>query len=792
MMDYSLKKIAHICRGSFSGRDSRADTVITDSRHSFGAEERPLFVAMKGLNHDGHRFIGDLYRRGVRAFLVERDVDAAEYPEAGFVRVERSLTALQALAADYRASFGGTVVAITGSAGKTAVKEAIAQAAPEGVAVFRSPRSYNSQLGVALSILMMRGDENMAVIEAGISRPGEMERLAAIIRPDIGIFTGLGPEHGENFSSPRQKAQEKAKLFAACGKVIYDGSPLLEEALRTEAPSAELIGPAGCVSGDSGAQGVAAANAAFALALYDALGMRAGKGAPELAAMDGTSTRLGLSEGIAGSLIVADRDNTDINSLAIALDYLNRVAAGRQRMAILSDILFSSLPDAELYTRAASALKASGVERFIGIGERISRHAPLFGDGAPFYRTADEFLKNIGQAGIGCCAILVKGNPSSGFEKIIHRLERRTHTTVLEINLDAIIRNLDHYRSKLPEGTKVMAMVKAAGYGNGEYELAATLQGQGADYLAVAFADEGAALREQGITMPVVVLNADSDSFGLMVANRLEPEIYSLASLRVFADTVRNGAAEGYPVHIKLDTGMHRLGFEEKDIPELLAELRRESTLIKVRSLFSHLAAADMPGEDGFTRRQIEVFERACAEITQSLGYRPLRHICNSAGVERFPEAAYDMVRLGIGLYGISPSGGDAFTPVGSLTTRIVQIKELGDGETVGYGRAGVVKGRMRLATLPVGYADGLDRRLGEGRWSVAVNGRQAPTVGRISMDSCVVDITGIEASEGDTALIFGGNGANGITEMARVLGTIPYEIMTSIPQRVKRIFIKE
>ena len=771
--------------------DSRVDTVMTDSRHSFGVQEHPLFVAMKGMNHDGHDFIGDLYRRGVRAFMVEREADASQYPEAGFVMVGRSLLALQAMASDYRGSFKGLMVGITGSAGKTMVKEWIARVAPEGMKIFRSPRSYNSQLGVPLSVLMMSGDEDVCLIEAGISRPGEMERLAAVIRPDIGIFTGLGPEHSENFDSDEQKAGEKSKLFTDCPKIIFDGSGLIKEVMAKNMPSAELVDASEYLDESAFPDRDTACNAALVAAFYEEAAIPLNRSGMKTDGQQNVSMRLDIREGLSGSIIIADHDNTDVNSFSIALDYTGKVAAGRPRMIILSDILFSRLPETELYDKAAALFRASGADNFIGIGEKICANSGAFGPGGRFYRTVVEFIKNFRQEDIAGYAVLVKGNPLLGFDKIVHHLERRIQTTVLEIDLDAMIHNLDRFRSALPATTKIMAMVKASGYGNGTFEVANMLQGQGVDYLAVAFADEGVRLREQGITMPIVVLNADSDSFSLMAANRLEPEIYSMGSLEAFIAALRENGEGNYPVHIKIDSGMHRLGFEEKDIPGLISFLGTANQYIKVRSVFSHLAAADVPQEDDFTLSQIALFDKMSSVIAGALGYMPLRHIANSAGAERFPNAVYDMVRLGIGLYGIS-AGKEGLRSVSELKTRIVQVKELEPGQTVGYGRAARIMKRTRLATIPVGYADGFDRRLGGGRWSVQISGKPCPTVGRVSMDSCVVDITGVDASEGSQVMVFGESGRYGIAEMARVLDTIPYEIMTSVSDRVKRIFIKE
>lgn len=794
-MNYTLKEIARICGGKLTGADIRVGSVMTDSRHSHNTDDAPLFVAIGGQNHDGHRFIADLYRRGVRAFLIERDVDASLYPEAGFVKVKGSLRALQALASDYRSCFRGTMVAITGSSGKTTVKEWIAQLAPEGMRMFRSPRSYNSQLGVPLSILMMQGDEDVALIEAGISRPGEMDRLAGIIRPDIGIFTNLGEEHDENFDSQEQKVSEKAMLFSTCTKIIYSGRyPLVKEILEAKIPSAALYDSTRFTGDTAGVfdDGASQENAALALAFYDALGAGAGAVRARLAGLHPIAMRIDIREGLGGSLILSDRSNTDINSLGIALDYMKGIAGERRRMLILSDILYSSLPDFDLYEKVAAMVSAAGIDYLVGVGERIKTYGSMFDCRREFYPTAEDFLKKLNQDKIAGMAILAKGNETADFQKILHQLERKSHTTVLEINLDAMVHNLNHFRSLAGEGTRIMAMVKASGYGNGNYEVANMLHGQGVDYLAVAFADEGVRLREQGITMPIVVLNADADSFDLMIANRLEPEIYSFTSLATFVSAVKESYESGYPIHIKLDTGMHRLGFAPGDVPQLIEMLGREQPAVVVRSLFSHLAAADMPSEDDFTRAQIAAFDRLSTEIINALPYRPLRHIANSAAMERFPAAKFDMCRVGIGLYGVSSVDRNALKPVSRLTTRIVQIKELDETETVGYGRAGKLTAPRRVATIPVGYADGMDRRLGEGRWRLLVKGKPVPTLGRICMDSCMIDITGVDACEGDEVTVFGSTAGNTIEDMAAVLDTIPYEIMTSIAERVKRIYTKE
>ena len=792
-MEYTLKDIAALVKGELIGADHRVLSVFTDSRNSC-IDPGALFIAICGQNHDGHAFIDELYGKGVRAFVTEREVAADRYPDAGFVRCEGSVGALQRLAADHRSRFKGTVVGITGSNGKTVVKEWIAGLVPPGVKMFRSPKSYNSQIGVPLSLLMIRGDEELAVIEAGISEPGEMSRLEEIIRPQIGIVTTMGDAHQKNFESFESKVREKLSLFRNCGKIIYNSSyPLIKEILRLEYSSAELI--------DSSGQSEAYAmfgerasreNAASAAALCYAMGYDHAGTVDRMRHLQPVAMRLELKEGIHGSVIINDSYNSDINSLSIALDYLESVAADRRRTLVLSDILQSGLSESELYGEVARLLSHTRIDRLVGIGERIKLNGALFQTECEFYPTTEAYLAAIRREDIAGRVVLIKGNRGLQFEKLSGALEQKRHTTTLEIDLDAMRHNLNEYRRLLAPGTKVMAMVKASGYGNGSYEVAGMLQHEGVDYLAVAFADEGMALRERGITMPIVVLNADSDSFDLMIANSLEPEIYNFTSLAHFVAALKRFGERSYPVHIKIDTGMHRLGFGPADAGELVAMLQKHKDTLHVASVFSHLAASDDPAQDSFTHGQIALFDEVSRQIVSSLPYKPLRHIANSAAIERLPDARFDMVRLGIGLYGFGAGGGIDLKPVSTLRSRIVQIKELDPNQTVGYGREGRLDGPGRIAIVPVGYADGLNRRLGCGQWSMTVNGKQAPTVGRISMDTCAIDVTGIEAAEGDPVVIFGDQPGNGIPDMAERLQTIPYEIMTGISARVKRIFIKE
>ena len=791
-MNYKLSEIAAVVGGKFTGSDTEVRSVVTDSR-SLTCELGccPMFVAMRGANHDSHGFIAQMQGRGVRAFLVERDIELPAREGCGFVRVGNAIDALQRLAAHHRARFKGTVVGITGSNGKTVIKEWIAEELPEGMKYYRSPKSYNSQLGVPLSVLMLEGDERLAIFEAGISKPGEMERLERIIRPEVVIFTSIGDAHQENFLNLEQKCDEKMVLAREAKKIIYHSyyEPLgrmvaayfadrkpLDAALFPEAPES--------VIGNAASRRNAQIVEAFCAAMHYP--------APSFAGAPAVAMRLEVKEGINDSILINDAYNLDLNSLALALDYLHSVALNRRRTLVLSDISQSGLSDDELYSRVAGMVERAGIDYLIGIGPRLKRYAALFTCDKEFFTATDECVARINRDAVAGRAVLLKGARDFRFEKLVHTLSRKSHTTVLEVDLDAMIHNLNYFRSKLDFATKLVAMVKAGSYGAGDFEVAQLLQHQGVDYLAVAFADEGVLLRERGISMPIVVLNADADSFDQMIANRLEPEIYSFHSLDAFADAVVHAGESRYPIHLKLDTGMHRLGFMEDEIARLCTVLSA-TPQVKVASVFSHLNCADMPEEDAYTRAQIALYDRMSARIAASLPYPVIRHTANSAAIERFPEAQFDMCRLGLGLYGFGFRHNDALRPVSTLKTRIVQIKHLPAGDAVGYGRAGKLMRPTVTATVPVGYADGLDRHLGCGRWSMLVAGRPAPIVGRICMDSCMIDITDVpDVKEGDEAVIFSAVPGNDLETMAGVLGTISYEIMTSVSGRVKRIYLKE
>ena len=781
-MRYNLSEIASIVGGRHVGCDLEVTAVATDSR-SYALNSDTLFVAMKGVNHDAHDYIKQVAECGVKAFMVEHEVALAE--DCGAVVVDNSLTALQALATHYRQQFKGKVVAITGSNGKTTVKEWIAQRIPSWAPIFRSPRSYNSQLGVALSLLMLDNNYEIALIEAGISQKGEMERLQKMIQPDMVIFTSIGDAHAQGFASLEEKILEKLILAKDAESIIYHSAYApLAEAIEKCYCGRKLIDAAHtnvAKMGDTASQ----RNLQIVDTFVDNGGSNGFKNDIQPMAM-----RLEVKQGIENSIIIDDSYSVDLTSLSIALDHLRSIAGERKTALILSDILQSGN---NVYTEVARMVREAGVDHFVGIGEALGQNQTLFGENSTFFASVEEALANIKKLDIANHAILIKGNRASRMERLSHRLEQRSHTTILEVNLQAMTRNINYFRSKIGPSTRLMAMVKASSYGAGETEVAQMLQKQGVDYLAVAFADEGVVLRENGITMPIVVLNADDASFDTMIAHSLEPEIYSLGSLNSFVQAVKRAGELNYPIHLKIDSGMHRLGFGEDDVQELRGALYQAGQSVRVASIFTHLCVADDTTQDDFSKEQITRYDRISSAIMAELPYRPLRHAAASEAMLRFEEARFDMCRLGIGLYGFSVTAGEELEPVSTLRTRIVQIRTLHDGDTVGYGRNGKIVGEKRIATIPIGYADGLNRHLGNGAWEMIVGGKRAKTVGNICMDSCMIDITDIEdIKEGDEVTIFSAEKGNTAADMAAVLGTIPYEVLTSVGKRVKRIYINE
>ena len=824
-MFYSLEKVtALIGARRFGNAEARIDWLLTDSR-SLAFPETTLFFALRTPVGDGHKYIPDLYRRGVRNFVVGTVPENYEtdYPDANFLRVLSPLKALQRLAERHREEYVLPVIGITGSNGKTVVKEWIYQLLMLSMNVTRSPRSYNSQVGVPLSVWLLDERSRIGVFEAGISQPGEMQALRAIIQPTIGVMTNIGPAHQENFSTIQEKCHEKLLLFKDAKVLIYNA----DEAVVAE--SVHDFGFGGQLFGwsrkDENAtvfvraieptedgktriayffNGTAAEytlpfadeasiqNSITALCVCLYLGLTPADIARRMALLEPVAMRLEVVQGVRGCTLINDAYNSDAAALDIALDFMNRRAkeqAAKGRTLILSDIFQTGIPAEELYAKVAEMLKSRGVERLIGVGPAISAAHTLFSIKKSFYPTSEALLESGELDTIHDEIILLKGARNFGFEQIAKALSLRVHETTLDVNLEAIAENLHFYRSFMKPETKLTCMVKASAYGAGSVEIAKTLQERGVDYLAVAVADEGAELRRAGITAGIIVMNPEMSAFGTLFEYELEPEIYSFNLLDALIRAARRQGITDFPVHLKLDTGMHRLGFNPKtDIPVLIDRLSHQRALIP-RSVFSHFVGADSDGFDEFSEKQFKLFDEASRTLQAAFPHKILRHICNSAGIERFPERHLDMVRLGLGLYGIDPIDNRVLHNVATLRTTILQIRDVPAGDSIGYSRKTVLDRPSRIAAIPIGYADGLNRHLGNRRGYCLVNGQKADYVGNICMDVCMIDVTDIPCREGDSVEIFGD--ALPVTVLSDLLGTIPYEVLTSVSNRVKRVYFQ-
>lgn len=775
-----------------------------------------VFFAIKGLRHDGHLFIAELYATGLRSFVVENVPENIEilYPEANFLLVENAITALQKTAQIHREQFKIPVLGITGSNGKTIVKEWAAQLLSRDHQVVRSPRSYNSQIGVPLSVWNIAAQHTFGVLEAGISLPNEMTHLQQVIQPTIGIFTNIGTAHDEGFTSLTQKIAEKWQLFRQCPVVIYNKiHTVLDHFIQTQRtenqriiawesekiannryalkglfpnnPSAEITLPF--------SDAASVENVLHCVALLYYLGLKMSEIQERVMALKPVSMRLELKEGINRCYLIDDSYNNDLAGLTLALDFLNQQnqAVKTRKTIILSDVPEAGANPKTLYKHIAQLLSQKNVSRVIGIGHEIQELKAHFVGEMAFFESTDAFLQAVNpQNYFANELILLKGARAFQFERIGRLLQEKVHGTRLEINLDALVHNLNFYRSKLKPQTKMMLMVKAFAYGSGSYEVANLLQFHRVDYLAVAYTDEGVALRQNGITLPIMVMNPSPETFDKLLTFKLEPEIYSFRLLNSFVQHI--GENQAATIHLKIDTGMRRLGFEEAEIPQLTALLQTLPHL-KVAAVFSHLAGSDEAKHNDFSHRQIATLERCAAAIEQSLGYSVIKHILNSPGIIRFPEAHFDMVRLGIGLYGLEVNNieQNQLQTVGTLKTTISQIKKIPQDETIGYGRHGVATAHdTTIATIAIGYADGFSRAFSRGVGKVKIKGQLAPIVGNVCMDMCMVDITGIDAQEGDEVIIF--DDTHTISELAQYINTIPYEILTNVSERVKRVFFTE
>lgn len=816
-----LNKIAQILGAKGKFADTEINWLLTDSRTlSFPAES--LFFAIPTKRNNGHNYIHELYRQQLRYFVVSEWKDEyKELKDAIFIKVDDSLRALQLLVTEHRKHFMMPVIGITGSNGKTVIKEWLYQLLAPDFSIVRSPRSYNSQIGVPLSVWGLNETTQLGIFEAGISQPGEMEYLQPMIDPSLGLFTNLGDAHQENFHSLKQKCEEKLKLFKNAKVLVYNSDNKLVDIAIAQSgfkgilfswgnsPESTMV----VVSKEKQQKNTVTTlkhdghefsvtipftddasieNALHCVAVLLNVGYTSAEIASRILGLEAVAMRLEVKNGVHNCLVINDSYNSDMNSLAIALDFLNQQATSKNltKTLILSDILQSGFAAEELYQTVADLVKNKNVHRLFGIGNQISKYAHLFeGVKSDFFDNTDEFLKSVSVVDFRSEAILLKGSRSFHFENISERIESIAHETTLEVNLNALVENLNYYRSKLKPETKMVSMVKAFAYGSGSVEVAKTLQQHYADYLAVAVADEGAELRREGIRIPIMVMNPETGSFNMIFDNNLEPEIYSFKLLKLFIEAASKLGITDYPIHIKIDSGMHRLGFELKDMEELVSLLLQQKA-VKVRSVFSHLAGADESRFDDFTRQQVATYTQCADRLTSAFSHHIIRHILNSAGIERFPEFQFDMVRLGIGHYGISSLPEVKLPQVCELKTIILQTKTIKAGETVGYSRNGKVESDKRIAIIPIGYADGFDRKLANGVGEVYINGKRAKVIGNVSMDLVTVDVTGIDANEGDAVEIFGKNIT--ITEVAGWLKTIPYEILTSVSRRVKRVYYQE
>lgn len=824
-MKYTIEKVTTLIGARRIGEaDANIGWILTDSR-SLCFPEETLFFALKTERNDGHRYISDLYRRGVRNFVVgEVPQDAVTaYPDANFLKVVSPLEALQRLAERHRDEFNIPIVGITGSNGKTMVKEWLYQLLSPQMVVTRSPKSYNSQTGVPLSVWLLNEHTQVGLFEAGISQPGEMQALRDIIQPTIGVLTSLGTAHQENFRSMEEKCEEKLLLFHDAKVIVYDSDDdTVSRCIRKAGFQGEKIGwsredaneamfiksvtSEGTTTtvdyiykGEAGQYHLpfideASVKCSFACAsVARYLGVTPDDLDLRMAALEPIAMRLEVKEGQHGCTLINDSYNSDVNSLDIALDFMSRRPdhQGRKRTLILSDIQQTGERPGELYKEVSRLAVSRGVEKFVGIGPDLMAQADdIQIDEKFFFSNVTQFIDSAVFRSLRDEVILIKGARTFGFDHITELLEQKVHETILEVNLSAVVANLNYYRSFMKPETKLVCMVKANAYGAGAVEVAKTLQDHRVDYLAVAVADEGVTLRKNGITSNIMIMNPEMTAFKTMFDYDLEPEVYSFRLMDALIKAAEKEGITGYPVHIKLDTGMHRLGFDPvKDIDEVIARLKHQNAIIP-RSVFSHFVGSDSDDFDNFSAHQFELFDVASRKLQAAFDHKILRHIDNSAGIEHFPERQLDMCRLGLGLYGIDSRDNRILNTVSTLKTTILQLRQVPKEDTVGYSRKGKLKRDSVIGAIPIGYADGLNRHLGNGHCYCLVNGKKAPYVGNICMDVALIDVTGIDCKEGDSVEIFGEHLP--VTVLSDALDTIPYEVLTCVGSRVKKVYYQD
>lgn len=831
-MIYTIEKVTTLIGARrYGDRDANIGFILTDSR-SLCFPEETLFFALKSERNDGHNYIPELYRRGVKNFVVT-DVPkgyASDYPEANFLKVVNTLEALQRLAERHRDEFDIPIVGITGSNGKTMVKEWLYQLLSSSMYVTRSPRSYNSQIGVPLSVWLMTEQTQVGVFEAGISMPGEMLALRDIIQPTIAILTNIGEAHQRNFESKAEKCREKLVLFHDAQTVVYNAD---DEIVRNELEKVDEVLPNGEVQERLGWSLQDKKSAMFIKSIEKKetqtqikyiykggeeseyvipfideasvfnsiacaiVALKLGLSAEELnkrmQQLEPIAMRLEVKVGQHGCTLINDSYNSDINSLDIALDFMNRRPdhKGCRHTLILSDIQQSGEAAEQLYAEVSNLARKRGVVKFIGIGPEISSQSAQIQIAEKFFfNSVEQFIHSEVFQSLRDEVILLKGARQFGFDQITELLVQKVHETTLEVNLNAVVKNLNYYRSFMKPDTKLVCMIKADGYGAGAVEIAKTLQDHRVDYLAVAVADEGATLRRNGITSNIMIMNPEMTAFKTMFDYDLEPEVYSFRLLEALIKAAEKEGITGFPVHIKLDTGMHRLGFDPKnDMDKLIDRLKHQNAIIP-RSVFSHFVGSDSDDFDEFSSKQFALFDEGSKKLQSAFEHKIIRHIDNSAGIEHFPERQLDMCRLGLGLYGINSRNNETIHNVSTLKTTILQLRNVPAGDSIGYSRKTILDKDSVIAAIPIGYADGLNRHLGNRHGYCLVNGKKAEYVGNICMDVCMIDVTGIDCKEGDSVEIFGDHLP--VTVLSDILETIPYEVMTGISNRVKRIYFQD
>ena len=829
-MKYSIEKVATLIGARRYGtHQGDIRWLLTDSR-SLCFPEETLFFALKTQRNDGHRYIDDLYRRGVRHFVVEQVPEHFEsrYPEANFLRVPHTLAALQRLAERHRDEFDVPVVGITGSNGKTMVKEWLYQLLLPSQKIVRSPRSYNSQIGVPLSVWLLNEQTEVGVFEAGISQPGEMLALRDIIQPTIGVLTCLGSAHQENFRSKEEKCMDKLELMHDTQAMVYcSDNDVVSRCIRRMHYQGEKISWSQCDEqatlfvkavekgkvtyvwqGEEYAYEIpfideaSIENSITCAATALCLGITPEQLAERMPQLEPVAMRLEVKQGQRGCILINDSYNSDVNSLDIALDFMNRREVSSTKTLILSDMFQTGVSPETLYAQVSDLCVKRGISKFIGIGPELTAQADkiLIAD-KQFFADVQHFLSSEAFVGLRNELILLKGARTFGFDQITEQLEQKVHETILEVNLNAVVENLNYYRSFLKPDTKMVCMIKADGYGAGAVEIAKTLQDHHVDYLAVAVADEGVTLRKAGITANIMIMNPEMTAFKTMFDYDLEPEVYSFRLLDALIRAARKEGITGWPVHIKLDTGMHRLGFNvsensgdsgescNSEIDELIDRLKHQNAVIP-RSVFSHFVGSDSDDFDAFSANQFAKFDAASKKLQAAFSHKILRHMDNSAGIEHFPERQMDMCRLGLGLYGVDPRTNRMLSTVSTLKTTILQMRHVPAGDTVGYSRKGKIEHDSVIAAIPIGYADGLNRHLGNRHCYCLVNGQKAEYVGNISMDVAKIDVTGIDCREGDQVEIFGEHLP--VTVLSDITDTIPYEILTGVSNRVKRVYFQD